>query len=113
MHYLVTGSSDKQVRLWSIETGECVRLLFTVPGVIRSFAFTRSGTHLVAGNETGTLVIFDINRGTALDVVQTCQQRAIWSIDVSQDDSLIAIGTEVGSIELYSLKKLIKGGEAA
>ena len=69
MHYLVTGSSDKQVRLWSIETGECVRLLFTLPGAIRSFAFTRSGTHLIAGNDNGALVIFDLNRGAALDVV--------------------------------------------
>ena len=73
MHYLVTGSSDKQVRLWSIETGECVRLMFTVAGAIRSFAFTRSGTHLIAGNDTGTLVVFDLNRGTALDIVGTCQ----------------------------------------
>ena len=72
MHYLATGSSDKQVRLWSIETGECVRHMFTVPSAIRSFAFTRSGTHLIAGNDAGTLVTFDLNRGVALDVVQTC-----------------------------------------
>lgn len=46
--------------------------MFTVPGAIRSFAFTRSGTHLIAGNDSGTLVIFDLNRGGAVDVVQTC-----------------------------------------
>ena len=28
---------------------------------------------------------------------------------MSQDDALVALGTEVGSIELYSLKKLLKG----
>ena len=37
-----------------------------------------------------------------------CLKIAVWSIDVSWDDSLIAIGTELGSVELYSLKMLLK-----
>lgn len=107
-HYVATGSSDKQLRLWSVETGECVRLMLTVAGTVRSLKFTRAGLYLIAGNDHGVFVIYDINRGAPLEVVQTCQSKAIWSIDVSWEDSLIAIGTEVGSVELYSLKKLLK-----
>ena len=70
--------------------------------------FTKSGFHLLAGNDEGMIVLFDIARGAAIETVQTCQTRAIWSIDVSWDDSLVAIGTEVGSIELYSLKKMLR-----
>jgi len=108
IHYLATGSSDKQIRLWELETGECVRLMFTVAGAVRSLRFTRNGQLLIAGGDDGQFVVFDVNRGAALEVVQTCQQRAIWSIDVSWDDTLIAIGTEVGSIELYSIKNILR-----
>ena len=69
MHYLATGSSDKQVRLWSVETGECVRLMFTVAGAVRSLTFTKAGAHLIAGNEKGTLVVFDLNRGQPIDII--------------------------------------------
>jgi hypothetical protein len=52
-------------------------------------------------------VVFDIDRGQPIDIIQTCQQKAIWSLDVSQDDTLLAAGTELGTIELYSVQKLI------
>ena len=99
------------MRLWSVETGECVRLMFTVAGAVRSLSFTKAGAHLIAGNEKGTLVVFDLNRGQPIDIIQTCQQRAVWSIDVCWDDSLLAVGTEVGSIELYSIKKILQRAE--
>lgn len=69
MHYVATGSSDKQVRLWSVETGECVRLMFTLASAVRSLTFTKAGTHLIAGNDKGTLVVFDLNRGQPIDII--------------------------------------------
>jgi transcription initiation factor TFIID subunit 5 len=72
IHYLATGSNDKSVRLWSAETGECVRVLFTVSGAVRSLKFTRSGMHLIVGNEYGVFVVFDVNKANPLEVVQTC-----------------------------------------
>lgn len=87
--------------------------MFTVASAVRSLAFTKNGSHLIAGNDKGTLVVFDLNAGAPVDIIQTCQQRAIWSIDVCWDDALIAIGTEVGSIELYSLKKILARAEQA
>eukprot|EP00347_Sterkiella_histriomuscorum_P022028 403331938 len=107
IHYLATGSSDKQIRLWSFLTGECVRIMLTVAGTIRSLKFTKAGNHLIAGNEYGELVIFDINKAIPLEIIQTCQSKAIWTIDVSWDDQIISIGTEDSTIELYSLSKIL------
>ena len=71
---------------WSFQTGECVRIMLTVAGTIRSLKFSKSGNHLISGNEYGELVIFDINKAMPLEIIQTCQSKAIWSIDVSWDD---------------------------
>lgn len=81
--------------------------MLTVPGTVRSLKFSRSGNHLIAGNEFGELVVFDVNKAMPLEIIQTCQSRAIWSIDVSWDDQIIAIGTEESTIELYSLPRIL------
>ena len=76
-------------------------------GAVRSLKFNRAGTHLYAGNENGELVIFDLIQNLPIEVIQTKQTKAIWSIDISFDDGIVAIGTESGSIELYSQSKLL------
>ena len=83
-----------------------MRIMYTVEGAVRSLKFTRNGQYLLAGNDTGTVVLFEVNSGIALDIIQSCQARAIWQIDISQDDTLVALGTEMGTIELYSFKIL-------
>lgn len=54
------------------------------------------------GNEIGEIVIFDLVKDIAIDVVKSKQSKAIWSIDISWDDAVVALGTESGTIELYS-----------
>lgn len=71
---------------WSFERGDCVRVMETVSGAIRSLKFSKSGSYLIAGNEFGQMVIFDVQRAVPLEIIQTCQSKAIWSIDVSWDD---------------------------
>mmetsp|Transcript_1733 Transcript_1733/g.1179 ORF Transcript_1733/g.1179 Transcript_1733/m.1179 type:complete len:95 (-) Transcript_1733:364-648(-) len=68
-HYVATGSSDKQVRLWSVETGQCDRMMFTVAGTVRSLKFTRSGLYLLAANDHGKITVLDINKAIPIDVI--------------------------------------------
>lgn len=58
--YIATGSSDCQLRIWSVETGECERAMFTCESAVRSLKFTRAGLHLFAGNDQGQFVLFDV-----------------------------------------------------
>ena len=85
-HYVASGSNDCQVRVWSVETGSCERAMFTCESAVRSLKFSRSGLHLFAGNDVGQIVIFDVQQGCALEIIQSCSARAIWNIDVSWDD---------------------------
>ena len=77
-----------------------------MPSAVRSLKFNRSGAYLFAGNELGEIVIFDLVQNLPIDVVRSTQSKAIWSIDISWDDACLAIGTESGTIELYSMNKL-------
>lgn len=76
--------------------------MVSVAGTVRSLKFSKSGNHLFSGNEYGEVVIFDINKGVPLDVIQTLQSKAVWTMDISWDDSILSVGTEEGTIELYN-----------
>ena len=65
-----------------------------MPGSVRSLKFNRAGTHLFAGNDIGELAIFDLAQGLPIEVIETKQSKAIWSMDVSWDDAVLALGTE-------------------
>jgi len=108
MHYLATGSSDRQVIVWDVNTGNQARNFQTVVGAVRCLKFNRAGTHLFAGNDLGQIAVFDLVHNLPIDVVSTSQSRAIWSMDISWDDGILAIGTETGTIELYNHNKLLQ-----
>ena len=61
-------------------------MMLTVNGTVRSLKFSRSGNYLFSGNDFGEIVVFDINKAIPLEVIQTTQIKAIWSMDVSWDD---------------------------
>ena len=46
--------------------------MLTVNGTIRNLKFSRSGNFLMSGNDYGEIVVFDINKATPLEVIQTC-----------------------------------------
>jgi transcription initiation factor TFIID subunit 5 len=107
IHYIATGSNDKQVRLWSCLTGECVRIMVSVAGTVRSLKFSRSGNHLFSGNDYGEIVIFDVSKGQPIEIIDTYNQRAIWALDISWDDSILCAGTEEGTIEMFNFQKVL------
>ncbi|RMJ22706.1 hypothetical protein PHISP_06429 [Aspergillus sp. HF37] len=64
---LATGSADNTVRLWNIQSGECVKA-WEFPTAVKRVEFTPDGGKLLAVTEKrmgflGTIVVFDINYG--------------------------------------------------
>jgi tricorn protease-like protein len=60
--------------------------MITTHGTVRSLKFSKSGNHLMAGNDYGEVVVFDIIKGIPIEMIQTSQTKAIWTMDISWDD---------------------------
>jgi len=60
---LASGSSDRTIRLWDIETGEELSRLEGDQGIVSSVAFHPQGNLLASGSFDGTIRLWDIETG--------------------------------------------------
>lgn len=65
-HYVVTGSADLTIKLWLVETGECV-YTYEMPTPVRRVAFSPDDSKLLSVTDqvmgqVGTISVFDINQ---------------------------------------------------
>ena len=60
---LLTGSEDKTVRLWDIQTGRCVRLLNGCSAGIYQVKVDPSGQYAVGADAMGIIHMWDLGTG--------------------------------------------------
>lgn len=54
------GSTDKSVRVWDVNSGECIRLLLGAKATPRALCFSPDGTVLAAAADDGQVHLWDL-----------------------------------------------------
>lgn len=68
--FLASGSDDKNARLWSVNTGQCLKILQEYTDMVWSVAFSPKGDVLLSGSSDGTLKLWDLQTGTCLSTLR-------------------------------------------
>jgi WD40 repeat protein len=66
----VSGSEDKTLRVWDLESGKCLRSLQGHTEVVSSVSVTPDGRRAVSGSEDTTLRVWDLDSGQCLHTLR-------------------------------------------
>ncbi|MBW4621991.1 MAG: AAA family ATPase [Cyanosarcina radialis HA8281-LM2] len=79
---VASGSDDRTVKLWNVQTGECLRTLQGHSQWIWSVAFSPDGQTLASGGKDQTVHLWNVSSGSSLRTLQGYTNQ-IWSVAFS------------------------------
>ncbi|KAJ2319158.1 ubiquitin-binding SDF ubiquitin ligase complex subunit met30 [Coemansia sp. RSA 2704] len=97
--YMITGSLDSTMRVWDIDTGECLSTIFGHVEGIWSMAF--DALRIVSGSNDGTLKVWDTTTHACLFTLQT---NTVAINCVALSDTRIVVGDNDGNVRIYDFK---------
>ncbi|CUM67860.1 uncharacterized protein PRCAT00005569001 [Priceomyces carsonii] len=78
--YLMTGSSDRTVKLWKVDTGECLRTLTGHTGGVKTLVF--DSQKLITGGLDSTIKVWNYHTGQCISTYRG-HDDAVLSVDFS------------------------------
>ncbi|KAL2213145.1 WD40 repeat-like protein [Sarocladium strictum] len=94
---MATGSYDTTVKIWDIETGECLRTLRGHTGAVRTLQFDES--KLISGSFDKTIKIWNWHTGECLSTLQ-CHTDGVLSVHF--DGCTLASGSVDNHVKIFS-----------
>jgi WD40 repeat protein len=96
----LSGSGDRSLKLWDIQTGACIRTFIGHDHFIRSIAFSPDGKTCLSGSWDNTLKLWDTNSGDCI-LTFTGHQYFVRSVAFSPDGKTCISGSWDQSIKLW------------
>ena len=107
--YLITSSNDKTIRLWALESGACVRLIYnyTSKAYIDCLAFTGNGKILAIACDN-CIILYDlVKMGDPIRIVDEFTSKSIYSLAFDNEDNVLVVSTQDHNILFYDLHSLL------
>jgi WD40 repeat protein len=99
---LATVSKDQSIRLWDIETGECLNILTGHSNIIWCVAYSPSGNLLASGSRDSTVKLWDVATGECLKTLEG-HRSWVWCIAFSPDGTTLASGGNDQVVRLWDV----------
>ncbi|XP_048842779.1 echinoderm microtubule-associated protein-like 6 isoform X2 [Brienomyrus brachyistius] len=103
---VATGSDDRSVRLWSL-TSRALVARCNMPQAVRSVAFSGDGVQLALGMKDGSFTVLRVRDMTEVVHIKD-RKEVIHEIKYSPDGSYLAVGSNDGVVDIYSVSQRFK-----
>lgn len=97
---LASGSRDRAIQVWSLETTQPLCRLAIHEGPVTSLAFYSDSHRLVSGSEDNLVIIWDILTGKVVRGMMG-HRKPVKCVAVSKDGSMVASGSEDKTIKIW------------
>jgi WD40 repeat protein len=99
---IVSGSEDRTIRIWDIDSGKCLTTLKGHTSVVRAIAVTSNGKRIVSGSFDKTIRIWDIDSDKCLTMLEG-HTGPVYGIAVTPDGKRIVSGSGDKTIRIWDI----------
>lgn len=100
-YLLASGSYDHTVKLWDVNTGECLETLAEHTDWIWSIGFSPDGRTLASGSRDRTVKLWDVSQGKCVKSLKG-HSGQIRTVAFSPDGQTLASGSDDQSVRLWN-----------
>jgi len=98
---LASGSGDRAIKLWNIQTGELLRPLVKT-SAIKSLNFSSDGNLLISGHADNKIRLWDIKTSNPSRIFEG-HSKEVRAVAISPDNRILASGSEDTKIMLWDI----------
>ncbi|KAE8443771.1 hypothetical protein EG329_001365 [Mollisiaceae sp. DMI_Dod_QoI] len=102
--FSASDEADKTVRMWSFVTGECVRVFAGHTDFISDLECSPSGKILASADGTGSIILWDIAKGTQIKRCRGHGKGGIWSLSFSVESTVLVSGGADGTVRVWDIQ---------
>ncbi|MCG6551725.1 MAG: protein kinase, partial [Candidatus Magnetominusculus sp. LBB02] len=107
---ITAGTEDRSVRLWKVDTGECLHVLEGHTDWVTCVCFSADETAIISGSLDRTLRFWDRTRGKCLKVLEA-HKDGVTAVTASADGRYVISGGNDAAVRLWSSGSLIRSFE--
>jgi len=100
---IASGSYDNTIKIWALQTGECLNTLEGHTDKVRSVAFSPDGQTLASGSYDSTIRLWNVQTAQCQNVLQG-HTDWVWSIVFSADGQILVSGSNDQTIRKWEVK---------
>ncbi len=98
----ISGSADKTILVWDVETGERLTTLEGHTGVVYGAAITEDGRLAVSGSVDGTVRVWDVEIGRCLSTLEG-HTGMVLDVSVTTDGRLAISGSRDATVRVWDI----------
>ena len=102
--FSASDQADKSVRMWAFTTGECVRVFAGHTEFVSAVECSPSGKILASADGGGSIILWDLAKGTQIKRCRGHGKGGIWSLSFSVESTVLVSGGADGTVRLWDIE---------
>merc|ERR1712166_1634393 len=101
--YVVSGSTDYTVRIWSVESGDCIKTFKGHTSYVNGVSFSPNNQYVVSGSNDKSARIWDVESGDCIKTLKG-HTRSVCGVSFSPNNQYVVSGSSDKTARIWSVE---------